>query len=240
VSRGFVSASTQHISAASAPNLPFPFTLSCWFYPTASTTTVPFAIRNGASYYAGIFTIATSNHLRAQIDGGGGAAIAETTVGFTLNTWNHACAVFAGGNSRTIYLNGGNKVLNIAGALAQVMNATDVGYYGGGPSLYFDGKIAEAVIWSDALTDDEVLALARGMHHQRVHPGHVVLYWPLYGVSSPEPDLSTGGRTGTLTNTPLLADHAPIGPLWIPGLGDMSPAAVAVPSSVPAQAVILG
>ena len=50
----------------------------------------------------------------------------------------------------------------------------------------------------------------------------VVLDKPLYGVASPEPDLSGNGNNGTVTGT-VLADHAPVGP-YVPYPSSLYPA----------------
>lgn len=78
-------------------------------------------------------------------------------------------------------------------------------------SRSFDGMIAEFAIWDIELTDVECFALNDGISPNRIRPSAMVGYWPLYGNSSPEPDLSGNGNNGTVTGT-TKADHTPVQP----------------------------
>ena len=77
-------------------------------------------------------------------------------------------------------------------------------FYGG-----IVGSIAELAVWNAALSAGERGALSGGARSNRVHPEALVGYWPLFGLQSPEPDLSGNGNSGTLNN-PLFATHAPV------------------------------
>ena len=80
----------------------------------------------------------------------------------------------------------------------------------------FTGNLAEIAMWSVTLTDAEIAALATGVRPNRVRPAAVVGYWPLWGVSSPEPDVSGNGYTLTLVGSPPQANHAPVALLSSP------------------------
>lgn len=142
---------------------------------------------------------------------------ATTGIGFTINVWEHACAVFSASNARTVYLNGGNKGTDLTAlGVTDPLDRTAVGALVRPTPLFFhSGRIAEAAIWKAALTDDEVLSLALGVRPYRIRPESLVMYWPLWGLESPEPDYhprsaDAGNYNLTLNNGPIKANHAPV------------------------------
>lgn len=76
----------------------------------------------------------------------------------------------------------------------------------------FDGKIGEVAIWSVALSDAELAALAKGVSPRLIRPGSLNGYWPLWGVAYPEPDLSGNVNNASQTGTVGAANHPPAGP----------------------------
>lgn len=72
----------------------------------------------------------------------------------------------------------------------------------------FDGDIANVTIYDTILSDNEILALSKGVNPTQIRRNNIVGYWPLHGILSPEGDLSGNGNTGTLTNT-TRASHTP-------------------------------
>jgi hypothetical protein len=87
-------------------------------------------------------------------------------------------------------------------------------YIGRTPAGYgdatFTGRIAEVAVWNIAMSDAEVQALTLGAHPLRFRPTNLIFYFPLWGVASPEPNLSGYAYHGTVTGA-VLADHAPLG-----------------------------
>jgi hypothetical protein len=168
----------------------------------------------GSERYAGIYVDPTAGFARAQCDhqiGLPSAAIAQSGFLITTNAWHHVCAVFASPTSRTIYVDG----------VAAATNAQDesVAWPGFGivevcrlntNGANATGRVAEAAIWTVALSAAEIDALWRGVPPGRVRPAALFLYWPLWGVAATEPDLSGNGRNGTVTGA-TAADHAPVG-----------------------------
>lgn len=74
-----------------------------------------------------------------------------------------------------------------------------------------DGTIAEVTLWAEvALTASEISALAQGVSPNLIRPIGRLFQWPMWGVASPEPDISGSSNNGTVTGTSL-ADHAPVG-----------------------------
>jgi len=75
----------------------------------------------------------------------------------------------------------------------------------------FDGKLADIGIWDAALTVAELSALAKGVSPLFVRPANLKGYWPMWGVGSPEADLSGNANNATVTGTVPVGDHAPVG-----------------------------
>jgi hypothetical protein len=71
---------------------------------------------------------------------------------------------------------------------------------GGGVDVDFDGVIAEVGVWNAILTADEMASLGKRFSPLLVRPQDLVLYAPLLGNNSPEPDL-INGAAGTVTGT---------------------------------------
>jgi len=78
-------------------------------------------------------------------------------------------------------------------------------------SLHADGRQAEVGIWGGAvLNANEALALYRGARVRDVRPASLSHHWPMWGNSSPEPFMVSGGTNLTLTSSPSKANHPPV------------------------------
>jgi hypothetical protein len=134
----------------------------------------------------------------------------NSTTGTTVNTWHHACGIWASATSRTIYLDGGSKAEDTTSVSPVGFDRTSIGANRDStPSGFFNGRIAEVTIWNVALTDDEVLALASGINPFRIRPLNIVWRPPLFGIDSPEPDYSGNGNDATVVGA-VKANHAPV------------------------------
>ena len=85
-----------------------------------------------------------------------------STVGATIGgSWYTAAAVFASDSSRAAFLDGGSKgtdttTKDLGAGSVNVFRIGCNNHNGLGNGLFYDGKIADASIWSRALTDTEV------------------------------------------------------------------------------------
>ena len=217
MARAFVAASSQFVEYNGAGGIPtggYPFTFSCWFKPNSlhQAFLVTESQRAGTHYVS--LLILASGHLRAQLDPGTGAILAETTASYTANAWHHACAVFTNNNSRTIYLDGANAVTTTTACFyPSAMDTISAGrlIISSAGSNYFDGSLAEVFIINRALSAAEIAALASGTPPARsVVKFAQSLYWPLWGLASPEIDAIGGGRSGTVTGA-TRTNHSPTG-----------------------------
>jgi hypothetical protein len=172
----FTNASSQYLSAASAPVTVEPLTIALW-YRLASTPTNRMAFALARSTGQGAFRInVTGTTMLAQRvdDGGTPNASSSTTVANTVGTWYHAAGVFLGsGSNVTGYINGvaGTPATN-TGSTLSTLDRIVIGarLSAGTPGLYFDGDIAEVGVWNGALTADEIAGLAKGFRCRMIRP----------------------------------------------------------------------
>lgn len=208
MSRDFT-ASNQRLEYAGAVVSAYPCTMACWFYSTAITTvqTLMGVVNSGNSAWQrlALFGTVAGDPVRAQTSNGG-AANADTTTGYSANTWHHACGVFTSATSRAAFIDGGSKGTDATSRAFPTIANTRFASIDASTTQTMAGRIAEAAIWNVALTDDEVAALAKGICPLLVRPSAIVAYWPLYGAASPEPEL-VGKQEMTLVNSPAQGEH---------------------------------
>jgi len=138
-------------------------------------------------------------------------AITTTVIGTTTliaNQWHHGVGRYDGSNV-SVWLDGVNETETArTGDLETASHDIFIGRNPGSDTDEWDGRLAEIFVANRAYTDNEILAVARGLPPIRLGNPSLVGYWPL-GLGSPEPDLSGQGRNGTVTGA-VIADHAPI------------------------------
>lgn len=106
----------------------------------------------------------------------------NTSTGFTVGTWHHACGIAAATNDRRVFIDGGSKGTDTSTTDVAIGNSSiSIGAWRANGSTFnpFNGRLAEAGIWTVALTDEEVLSLARGMSPLLVRPQSLVFYAPI-------------------------------------------------------------
>jgi hypothetical protein len=222
MARTFVRASVHNLEHLGAVATAAPLTFAVWAFCTdAANSQDVVSIGNsaGTDFFALNFGgSAGADPVRALTRQGGTTAIASTSTNYSANTWHHGCAVFAAANDRRAFIDGGSKVTETTSATPASLNITRIGQRGSNAaSTNFSGRIAEAAIWNVALSDTEVAALARGIAPPTIQPAALIGYWPIWGLHSPEIDLTSNNRQMTVTGG-ALADHAPVQPfsarLW--------------------------
>jgi hypothetical protein len=198
----------QRLNTTSTPVAAAPLTLACWFRADDVTTT------------RCLFELATSagsNGFRLLAAGAiagdpifadyliGAGINAQTTAGYTANTFHHAAATFPNNTTVTVYLDGGNSATSTGVALTPAPTRINIGarFAASSAGLFMDGRIAEVGIWNAALTAAEIASLAKGMTCDKVRPQSLVFYAPLVR------DLQDvrGGLTITNNNAATVAAH---------------------------------
>lgn len=207
----FTAASSQSMITRSCPVLGEPITIACWFNRKTNATqhrlvTVDRGLGSVGTSLHTLVTGAGSLAINANSNDGISFAATTTSTTYALNTWNHGCAVFAAANSRSVYLNGGGKTTNTTlrnvTGLANITIGAGISA-GGALGQFSDALIAEVGIWNIALTDIEIVSLARGMTCNKIKPQNLVFYAPLIR------DLidTKGGLILTANNGPTVTGH---------------------------------
>jgi hypothetical protein len=198
--------STQYLSRNDAVVASMPLTLAYWGYSTSDANAQDgFSLgqTGGSQCYRLVFKGNDGGDpIISQIIGSGTDPSASTSTGYSVNTWHHACGVFAAINDIRAFIDGGSKGTNASGTGSLTPDRTSIGAL----LNHFSGRVAEVAIWNVALTDDEVAVLGAGYSPLLVRPQSLVAYWPLASRQSPEIDL-IGGYNMTLTNAPPVANH---------------------------------
>lgn len=219
MARKFVSASNQ-TGTASSSGLVYPFTIGHWFnatalagpnqnmvmlYPSGSTSLCNIGTGiDGASSKAETFT---SDNI---------GTYDVNTIGSALSTgtWHYIALVCVSANNKVSYIDGAATATSFLQNMGTAQNNMAVADFAGGSGA-FDGLLSDIAMWSVALGANEISALARGCQPYLIRPSSLVAYWPMWGLASPEPDLSGKKNSITLANSPSRSNQAPT-TLWTP------------------------
>jgi hypothetical protein len=156
----------------------------------------------------------------------GGNTIADPAANtYNTTTWNHlGITVNTSTGVAKAYLNGVLDATSGAAVATSSGSGTfvEVGYGTlGGAASYSGGLVADFAWWNVQLTALEFLALSRGVRPNRIARSNI-LWGPLDGKASPEPDLSGSANNFTLVGTsaafgPPIAPFTPRWPqFWFP------------------------
>jgi hypothetical protein len=192
--------------------------VGCWFKTTGATGSLICSDTGSTPNRALQFKVATT-HIQFNLASAGtvhtvtGAAVVND--GF----WHHAVGTYDGTTMR-LYVDGvadGTLTTGVTTTLAS-KSARIGAQIAGVTQQFFTGSIAEAFIRYSVITTTEIAQLVGGITADRLAVDH---YWPLLGISSPEPDIGVGTATnGTLTGTTSVAGPPEVNrSLFIPSLG---------------------
>ena len=185
---------------------PASFSISAWVYAIGYPHSYQVVIDQqnaGGTLYWGLFVSnAGVPNVFCSISNAAGGSI-------SLNTWTHLGVSFNNGGSLIIYINGSQVDSVGATAQASFTGTCSIGYNITGSNDPWHGYIADAALWSTPLGPSEFVGLSQGARPNTVRSGSLVGYWPLDGLSSPEPDYSGNAFEGTLTGT-VYATNPPL------------------------------
>ena len=175
----FVRASSQSISGNGPSISVYPVTFSAWAYATNDTVAMTIMSWMQAATTQGFRTLFAGQAVADPIRGNLLTTvnyIAQTTSGFTINTWHHVCFVCSSSTSRTIYRDGGSSGTNTTDATPTSLTRV---FIGTNTAEGFDGYISDIAIWSAALNIDEINSLVKGFSAKRIRPQSLEYYAPL-------------------------------------------------------------
>lgn len=142
---------------------------------------------------------------------GSAVTLDATDLAISTTAWAHVLFTYNSTDGMAAFVDGVKSSVTTAadGAMHGSLDTTNfrIGFRSGD---LMDGDIAEVCIWTATLSDTEIAQLANGAHPMRFRRSSVKGYWPLYGLASPEPDLSGGALHGTVSG-PVASSHAPVG-----------------------------
>lgn len=191
------------------------FTLSVWIYQTSHNVRMSaLADWNSAGSAQSVdIEITAANAIAWNVGINTANTVVTTGVTAALNTWYHVALTYDGSTIAKAFVLGTVGSTTIAQNRALPNGTTlTLGRGGAFNSLFFAGRIAELVVWKGVvLTANQIKALAAGANPAMTNPGGIVLYLPLPGADSPEPDYSGSRLNGTLTGT-AAANHPPVQP----------------------------
>lgn len=221
MARTFSATASNNLTRSGGPVSVPPFTVSLHCYITTNTDSWLLALVDssaGADNYAGVAVDRGLGQNFVAVQRGSAGAETRHIRTYTTNQWIHVAAVFdSSTNGGKIYVDTVEGAYSGSSTTSTTQNLN--GFLAVGAFRYSaatvatpTGRIADVGIWNVALTTDEIAALARRWSPQRIRPGSLVPYWPLYGNASPEPDYSGGAFNLTIAGTLAQSDHAPVGP----------------------------
>jgi hypothetical protein len=160
---------------------------------------------------------ASDDHLYFEMFPGIGNPTPTTAI--TSGSWHHACVIEASATSHVIVLDGAwaGRGTDTTSSTPSAINRL---YLGSNQSVsdWQDGRTAELAIWNTALSQANVEALAAGDNPTTVAGANLLMYCPILGTDSPEPD-SVGTYPLTLIGSPPQgATHPPVDAISSVGL----------------------
>lgn len=206
------------------------FSASLWIN---GTTTASNYVVLGKSLNSGNFTgwylltIGSTKHFSVILQFSGSAFIEVdgNTTNILDGNWHNLVFSYTGNGLASginLYVDGALQSVTVSGnnlggnSIANIANLCIASRNGGG--LSFTGSISEVCVWSGvALTGGNATSLTTQLA-STVQPTAIVGYWPLRGVQSPEPDISTtlgvnggtaNGNSGTINGTATASAKPP-------------------------------
>lgn len=160
----------------------YPFTLSCWFFPTNSTVEQSiFVLGNGVDYWwISLAGNVAGDPIRAQTWNGSSSTEAAISNVVRFNQWNCVTARFVSNTQRVIAINGSAGTANITDSTqgAPVIKNLWIG----GDAVTdrgLRGYIAHAAIWNEQIVNADNATLGRGASPLFIRRQNLVAYWPL-------------------------------------------------------------
>ncbi len=218
MARLFDDAQSQYLqrSGATPPVTTPPFTLACWARTdsdSADQALLWIGDKDSTTSCIGVIEmLAASPFPRVCARTISGGVVGSAVTGnYAVNTWHHVCGVFPATDDRAVYLDGTNKGADDTGVSGAGANTVAVARCGDQtPGDYLSGAVAEAAIWSAALSQTEANSLARGFSPLQIRPESLAAYWPLGGFFGQADRDLLGQYDLTAYNAPSSTDHPPL------------------------------
>lgn len=185
----FTAASSQYGELLTWPWVTsYPCTMSCWFKLKSVSSQRLFAINSTTTERFQLDLDSSSNIVVRSIASGGGSSTAFHGP-VHVGVWYHLVGTFASTTDRKLYLNGVLKDDDSGSVVVANLNSVYLGTGRASGSLgnYFNGHMLQAAIWSDVLTESEILSMGNTnspVSPLRIRPQQLVFYAPMFHVGS--------------------------------------------------------
>jgi len=156
-----------------------PFSMGCWFWTTGETSNMTLMSTSQSTGLGAwrLHIAGGDSSLRASKtnDSGSNASASSGASAVLDSTWHHGLAVFTGDADRDVYIDGSgtNDTTSRADPLVS-RTALGVWLEAATTNQPYDGLLAEAAMWSVALSADDAAALAVGGSPLFVRPDVLV------------------------------------------------------------------
>jgi Concanavalin A-like lectin/glucanases superfamily len=187
---------------------PSSVTLEGWAKPSGGTGTARTIAATQDTNTGYLLGIGTDNKWRFTVGTGSATTVVTSTATVTLNSWAHVVGTYDG-TTATLYVDGLSVGSSATGRTVNStrplgIGATDAGGSWGG---YFPGSLDEIAVYAAALSSTRVQAhyLMGRSYQDTVLDAGPLSYWRVGESSGTSATDLAGGRTGTYTNTPSLA-----------------------------------
>lgn len=167
---------------------------------------------DGVNGFLGIERFSDNNWYVGWLAGGGSIderiVVSDSTMSVTAGTfyrlvyrWDDTT------NLSAVFLDGISKGARSSLTTFDATGATSLfGVYADLTSSLHDGRFGTCALWSESLSDAEILALGQGVEPICIRPAVLLSEWLMIGSDSPEPD-KLGVANMTLVNSPATAAH---------------------------------
>ena len=153
-----------------------PLTMSLWAKPGVDNRFV-FSMQANPTTAANSISIKPSATSTAIATAGGATASSPTG---TDRGWNHYCAAMLSAVDQAVYFNGAVSYTDLdCTSTAWVTTSIGALWHTSALTSPYTGDVSDVAVWNVALTDAEVMALARGISPLFIRPFALQAYWPL-------------------------------------------------------------
>lgn len=158
----------------------YPFTLSCWFFPT-NTTGAKDLVHLRQDSAPAAYWLGMSGTSVVASTWNGTISVSASRSGININRWNQAIARFNSNNQRFVHINGSIGTINTTSSGQGTNQQIDAFFLGAadGGQRPFTGYMAHVAIWDANLSDSDSAALGRGVSPLSVRPANLVAYYPI-------------------------------------------------------------
>lgn len=208
-----ITANGQYFESTSMPVTVPPFTMSCWFMPPAITASYVLMglVTDGSDdnrHTLGANGAVAGDPIEARSRIVTSSSVAQSTVGFVADIWQHAGGIWRAINDRSAYYMGTNRGNQGTTREPTGMNRYRIGANGVTTNAAARGPICEPALWNVGLNDSEMAALAAGISPLRIRPQNLVRYSPIFDGASLIRDYR--GFPLTVVGSMSVGNHAPV------------------------------